>query len=530
LRNKELAGIVFATALALLVLVVLYVATAEGDDRTRAENDYQGVNGCDGALCHDDVVSSWQGTPHSSAWDILNGSGEKMDWCEGCHTTGAGDELHNGFNTTTDQPDYLRDVQCESCHGPDPMNASGGPASTVDFSAELCSNCHRIAEFGGTERKYHPYYNDWINSSHSRSLNVSEGQVVTNPECRGCHVSQVAIVEVFEGGVFLGPLDDPQPITCQTCHDPHGSPNPYQLRAPIDELCASCHHPTEGLPGDGFEHPQSAMREGISDIPASDVPTSRYMESVLCADCHMYASAGPPRITGHEFKPRPEACAVCHDGGTPPQMDVAQSAAKISEWKDMAHACIFSAGTNITIASSHMSAAEQLGFSQTVRDQAQELFDLANYSISYVEADGSEGIHNPTYACDLLNYSNEKANEVISLLTPGRASGKVEDHDGNAIASANVMRDGYVLATTAANGSFEFDHAPGNFTFTVVKDGTTLGEIVDVEIVKEQTTDVGTIQLTRAADNFALYLLIIMTAMVLLIIVFAVYRLRSREA
>ncbi|MFQ5883504.1 MAG: ammonia-forming cytochrome c nitrite reductase subunit c552 [Thermoplasmata archaeon] len=530
MRKKEIAVMVSLTALVVLFLVMLHLTTVEAEEGTRGGGDYKGSADCSG--CHSTLFWSWNNTSHSNAWDTLNNSSEHQDWCEVCHTTGANDTLHNGFNIITDKPEYLKNVQCEVCHGPAEEHISSPTTFDlqVNLSAELCSNCHRIAEFGGTERRYHPYYDEWLNSSHSRSLQVAGGRVVTDPECRGCHVSQVAIVEVFEGGVFQGPLDDPQPITCSTCHDPHGSPNPYQLRKPIADICSSCHHPTEPHPGVILEHPQSAMRNGTSDIPPSDVPSSRRMETVLCAECHMYATAGPPRITGHEFVPKPEACAVCHDGGAPPQMNVAESATKIQEWKETTHDYLFSAATNVTIASSRLLLAEEHGFSQAVRDQALSLFETANYSLIFVEADGSEGVHNPTYAWNLLNFSNEKANEVVSLLTTGTVVGKLKDSNGNAVAGAQIRRDGYILAVTTANGSFSLSHAPGVFTFEVIKDGRTLEEIRIVEVVGEETTDLGTVRLPPFADNFALYVIILVSVMVLVIFALAVYRYRHGKA
>ncbi|MCJ2562681.1 MAG: ammonia-forming cytochrome c nitrite reductase subunit c552 [Candidatus Thermoplasmatota archaeon] len=254
------------------------------------------------------------------------------------------------------------------------------------------------------------------------------------------------------------------------------------------------------------------------------------MENVLCADCHMYSAEGPPRVTGHEFKPKPEACAVCHDGGAPPQMDVAQSAAKILELKDATHDHLYSAAENVSVASSLLLLSEEHGFPQTVRDQALSLFELANYSLIFVEADGSEGVHNPTYARDLLNFSNEKANEVISLLATGSVQGKLKDGSGNAIKDARIMRDGYVLVITTANGSFAFGHSPGVFTFDVVKDDRTLGEISDVEVVEEETTDLGTVNLPLVADDFGLYVLIVVSTIVIVAIALVLYGIRIRKA
>jgi predicted CXXCH cytochrome family protein len=508
-----------------LVFVLIVLGLVGAEDSTRAQYDYQGYAACGGdPSCHEGIITSWLNTPHSSAWNVLDASPEKEDWCEICHTTGANDTGHNGFDPATDQPDYLMNVSCESCHGPDPMNAT----VRIDLSAEVCSACHQIASFGTTERKYHPYYNEWVNSSHSRSLDVANGQVVTDPNCQSCHVSQVAIVEVFESGTFTGPLDDPQPITCPTCHDPHGSSNPYQLRKPIAELCGSCHHPTDGPPGTVLEHPQSSMREGTSDIPTSEVPSSSHMQGTLCMDCHMYATAGPPRITGHEFKPKPEACAVCHDGSALPRLNVAESNSMIEYWQGNTDDYIFVATNSVTPASQLLSDAELLGFPQATIDQAQALWDDANYSLSFVEADGSQGVHNPTYAWNLLNYSNQKANEVLSLLETSIVMGKLKDDNGDPIQGAQIMRDGFTLAEkTLPNGTFIFNHAPGEFTFDVVKDKT-LGQISGVKIVLGETTDVGTHNFPHASFDYTGYIILIVIIVIVMVMAISFYWFRLR--
>jgi predicted CXXCH cytochrome family protein len=517
-----------------LVFVFVILGLAAAEEGTRAQDDYQGVTTCAGASCHDDIITAWNVTPHSDAWNTLVGSGQKEDWCEDCHTTGANDSAHNGFDPITDLPDFLKNVQCESCHGPDPMNASGGASTRIDHSAEVCSRCHQtIATSGTSVKKYHPYYNEWINSSHSRSLDVAGGQVATDPNCQKCHVSQVAIVETFEGGTFTGPVVDPQPITCPTCHDPHGSANPYQLRKPVAELCGSCHHPTDPPPGEVLEHPQSAMREGESEIPPSEVPVSSHMPATLCMDCHMYSTTGPPPVTGHEFKPKPEACAVCHDGGaTTPQMDVAQSAALIEYWQGNTDDYIFATTNNATEASLLHAQAEKLGFSQTVRDQAQALCDNASYSLTYVEADGSQGVHNPTYAWNLLNYSNGKANEAIALLQTGTVLGKLEDDNGNPIHEAQIVRNGFALQDgTLPNGTFMFDYAPGQFTFEAVMDGQTIGSISDVEVTAGELVDVGTYNFPPLVYDYTGYIILgfIIIVVIILIAGFYWFRLRERD-
>jgi predicted CXXCH cytochrome family protein len=231
LTKRDLGVLVFAASLVVFFFALVSLTSTDmraDDPGTRAAGDYQGPVTCQGPGCHSAQYSSWITSPHASAWDTLNASGEKKEWCETCHTTGANDTAHNGFDPATDTPEYLKNVTCEACHGPDPMSLSD-PSDAVDYGPSVCGSCH-TSEIANTTRTYHPYYDEWVNSKHSLSLTAAGGIVATDPSCQGCHVAQIAIAETIEGGTAERPVTDPQPLTCAVCHDPHGSPYQSQLR------------------------------------------------------------------------------------------------------------------------------------------------------------------------------------------------------------------------------------------------------------------------------------------------------------
>jgi len=502
MSNKGILTALGILAIGITILLLFGIDIGGGSDNlgTRGTGDYQGALSCAGTECHADLYAGWNATRHARAWEDLQRTGMAQDYCENCHTTGAGDLAHGGFNNITNEPSWLVNVQCEACHGPDPMNATGGPPTRINYSAELCGSCHHTG--------HHPYYDEWRNSSHSRSLTPANGTVATDEKCQGCHVAQVIVEETFKGGVISRPIQNPQPITCSVCHNPHSNANEYQLRKPRSELCATCHNPAGALPGEPINHPQSSMREGKSAIPWEEVPRAKHMASVLCADCHMYsypynASKIPPRVTGHEFLPKPEACASCHNGTVVFKLTVEEASAQITILKDYTHELLYKTGPNVTAAFRALMEAPDYGFNESVISVAKEKYDKANYSLNFVEADGSEGVHNPRYTASLLNYSNLQANEVKEMLRTGWVKGRLLDQNGNSVKGGEIQANGRTLGVTDHEGIFLFAYAPGTHSFDIVRDDRVVGTISNVLVIAGDTTDVGEIRV--GADNTLIY-------------------------
>ncbi|MEE9116118.1 MAG: ammonia-forming cytochrome c nitrite reductase subunit c552, partial [Thermoplasmata archaeon] len=454
------------------------------------------------------------------AWNTLNTSGEKKEWCESCHTTGANDTAHNGFDPATDQPEYLKDVTCESCHGPDPRSLSD-QSDALDYDAAVCGTCHKTAQFDSQSKTYHPYYDEWLNSSHALSLTAQGGLVATDPSCQGCHVAQVAIVENFEGGTSERPVTDPQPIVCAVCHDPHGSVNENQLRKPIEEICSTCHTVGSPLPGEVIRHPQSSMRTGVSGIDESKVPRLEFMRDALCSDCHMYSTGPPQNITGHTFRPKMEACVSCHasDPRTFP-LTSDQASSAVNSWQFITLGRLLSTESNMTLAKNAIGNAHLYHFTDQVLDNAQDLYDDANYSYSFVIADRSQGAHNLPYALALLEFANESAREIIDMLTPGTVVGKIVDQDGNDVIGASVLLNNEQMAVSGSNGSFTIDIAPGTYAFEITKEGSTIGSVENVEVLPGETTDLETISTEPTQDG--LYLVILLALVIIIVVVIVV--------
>lgn len=104
--------------------------------------DYTSYTACE--ACHLDKVEGWKTTGHAKAFDTLKTQGaEKQEnpGCVQCHVVAYEEE--GGFIDMELTPE-LKDVQCESCHGP-------GRTHTETLIAEdligkpgedVCRKCH----------------------------------------------------------------------------------------------------------------------------------------------------------------------------------------------------------------------------------------------------------------------------------------------------------------------------------------------------------------------------------------------------
>ncbi|MEQ9319379.1 MAG: multiheme c-type cytochrome [Polyangiaceae bacterium] len=74
---------------------------------------YVGTEEC--SNCHMEAEEVWDATPHSNAYETLEKDFKEYNLeCVGCHVTGYG----NPGGSTVTFVDGLKDVQCETCHGP----------------------------------------------------------------------------------------------------------------------------------------------------------------------------------------------------------------------------------------------------------------------------------------------------------------------------------------------------------------------------------------------------------------------------
>jgi predicted CXXCH cytochrome family protein len=256
--------------------------------------------------CHVGQQAAWEQTGHADAWAGLQASGGAQVFCEGCHTIS---ELGNalaepaGYNLVADEA--YEDVQCESCHGSgyehvqDPDATQ--PLAPMSVGAGLttgCGECHSGA--------HHPFVEQWEESAHALTPAwQASSSTSTTPSCMECHEGKTAMaVKFLETDNYIEKNNgQPEHIVCIVCHDPHGSPNDANLRAPINvastqHLCVTC-HARRGTPWSSHG-PHAAqgllvLGQNVGYIPTGFVYDTAAIASThgstantkLCATCHV---------------------------------------------------------------------------------------------------------------------------------------------------------------------------------------------------------------------------------------------------
>ncbi len=150
----------------------------------KGQATYVGMAAC--ADCHQDAVDYWKGTVHAQAWKTLVERGQQFDYsCIGCHVTGY--EKPGGSNLGHNEP--LRDVQCETCHGPGSIHAAQlgeeKPLAILKAPApDLCATACHTKEHSDTFQ-YDAYLRDITGKGHGEKRRAALGDGPTGHGLRG---------------------------------------------------------------------------------------------------------------------------------------------------------------------------------------------------------------------------------------------------------------------------------------------------------------------------------------------------------
>ena len=232
-------------------------------------------SGCACHLADNTNFASWSKTNHATAVQrkLSDPAGHFSFSCFSCHSigydgvtssnNGGFDDLAaaEGFTTVSKNGAGVYDslvtkypksmgatgIQCENCHGPAGQHVSSYPQHgdnklAETLSSDVCSPCHLSSDRHGIGFA-------WSASAHATSTyEGAQLQYTDRPVCAKCHTAQGYIYETIGGkpqplpATGLTVYDNPMPIGCSTCHDPHDGSNEMQLRAKtVGDACIGCH-------------------------------------------------------------------------------------------------------------------------------------------------------------------------------------------------------------------------------------------------------------------------------------------------
>jgi DmsE family decaheme c-type cytochrome len=226
---------------------------------------YVGEKAC--TTCHDAENSSFGHTSHSKAFRENPANETEKMVCEACHGPGS---LHTkntkdrslliGFSKGWGTPIEKMNAQCLNCHkGGQRIYWQGSIHQTNKLA---CSDCHNpMAKFSG-------------------------GGLLKKPSitetCQTCHQQQRA---EFKKKSHM-PVPEGK-MTCEDCHNPHGTSNKRLLKADsVNELCYACHAEKRGP----YLWEHAPVREN-------------------CMNCHVPHGSNNDKLL---VQTRPFLCSGCH--------------------------------------------------------------------------------------------------------------------------------------------------------------------------------------------------------------------------
>lgn len=407
---------------------------------------YRGASTCSG--CHDggpggDQYTTWVNTPHATAWETLDEIGQGANpVCVECHTVGykatnADPDLDNGGYDETAVA-RLHGVQCENCHGPGSEHPDPEFTSVdVVKAADMCGACHN--------GPHHPTFEEWQGSPHAVVVESPAGRT----SCVKCHNGAYSGDYLDDPANFQNPaaVADTFAVTCAVCHDPHSHENPHQLRnasvtdvvlpdgtvipeAGAGRLCMACHNgrrtpeSIEGQLENGSSHfgphhsVQGDMLAGTGAYEAL-APTFPFTSSRHlavrdgCVHCHTHSHEGEVVYTGHGFLPTTQACEECHgvlnsfeDILAKEDFDGNMAIEGVQLEIDGLLSILEQAIIDASDTPEHRAALEA-DFEGAIGDtliSTREQREAA-YNYFFVDFDSSRGVHNTTYAIQLLQQS-----------------------------------------------------------------------------------------------------------------------------
>jgi len=248
-------------------------------------------------LCHDDIVASFEKSPH---WKTMNDTrgGHSKQGCESCHGPGAehaDDPSKTVFDFKTEKPEAIT-ARCLSCHasGTEHISASNSFHRQNDVN---CTSCHSM---------HHAATKEYM-------------LVKAQPElCLSCHLQQRAQFNMpFRHRVNEGL------IQCTDCHNQHGTGGVLEgdhlirqvrVSSSGDFVCFKCHTDKQGP--FVFEH-EAVRLEGCGSCHIAHGGANAHMlkysnVNLMCLQCHTNSPGIHATVMDANQSHYEQACVNCH--------------------------------------------------------------------------------------------------------------------------------------------------------------------------------------------------------------------------
>jgi DmsE family decaheme c-type cytochrome len=281
MRTKTVFPLLAAVALPVISILTLG-QPSRATDQAAAGGDYVGSDVC--ITCHDEPGNRFKGTVMGRVFFAQPRTADEKLGCEACHgpgkahvEAGGGREtIPRSFAKGANESAEHKNSACLTCHQKgNRMFWEGSPHQSRGMA---CVDCHQVM----TPKK--------VSLSSENRYNAPLGEVRSlkheQPElCLQCHQMRRAQLQRSSHMPFREGK-----VTCTSCHNPHGTPNPKQLiQATLNETCYSCHAERRGP----FLWTHPPVLEN-------------------CGNCHEAHGSINPQL----LKIRaPKLCQQCHDDG-----------------------------------------------------------------------------------------------------------------------------------------------------------------------------------------------------------------------
>ncbi|KAB2903983.1 MAG: ammonia-forming cytochrome c nitrite reductase subunit c552 [Anaerolineae bacterium] len=331
---------------------------------------------------------------------------------------------------------HTRGTSADGEHGYPVGYVVGGPLDETMFVPVAPTGAEDDANFwpDGTEKKHREQILGLNQSAHGNALASIVESDHGADYCLPCHSTDyVKQDKTFAQDVVT--LENAQfSITCVQCHAPHGeAAQDNQLTEESYELCVGCHTGTGGgnnpiRVGSEVHHPMREMFEGVSFLGLDPSPSPHFANEAygpICASCHMVGtakSADYGDIGTHTFKAvlptqnaegQPDSCTQCHN----PEHDPDATPESLFFYIEEVQADTQERVEDIRADLQEITDAHPEWDPQAQdKPEEQQIAERIGTLVSFVEADGSWGFHNPGYADDILSEAEDLLDELLDLL------------------------------------------------------------------------------------------------------------------